>query len=406
MPRRKKQNLRNANGTGTIVFLGDNRRNPWMFRVCIGLKENSKGKAVQAFEREYFETKAEAETYQEQYVAIKKTKAAQIKAQKLLGLVSNIPQHVQNISLPNNFTPVSQVEIVKTPTFDEVYQKWYEWKAKHGGKGGRPLTDNTLKSYRTIHGNIDDILDIPISDITVLQLQDISTSYCNYSKPYVSNLKKVLYGTFEYAITKLELDIDNKCKKVDFMYGDGNARPHKEFTKDELILLWDNLWKVHGVEWVLILCYTGFRPSEAVIIPNRDIHLDEKYVIGGIKTDNGRNRTVPICDKIYPLIKRTCGNWLFELNGDKFTYQTLKDTFDRVCIQLGIQRHTPHDGRVTFASMMDRVGANEACLHQIIGHAGKNVTEQHYIKKNLKDLLLEVNKINDLDKVYKEKAED
>lgn len=40
--------------------------------------------------------------------------------------------------------------------------------------------------------------------------------------------------------------------------------------------------------------------------------------------------------------------------------------------------HTPHDCRHTFVTMMTSVGADSVALRQIVGHAGKDVTEKVY----------------------------
>ena len=37
-------------------------------------------------------------------------------------------------------------------------------------------------------------------------------------------------------------------------------------------------------------------------------------------------------------------------------------------------KHLPHDGRHTFASLMDSAGANDVCIKLIMGHSMKNDT--------------------------------
>lgn len=411
MARRKKQNLKNANGMGCIIYLGDNRRKPWMFRAQVGLKKNDKGKVVPDFYREYFETRKQAENFQEEYIAIKQAQKVQARAERLLAVTgvqpinyaANVPQQIvqapQVVQIPAQ--PV-------TPTFDEVYQKWYAFKVKYGGRKKRPAAPKTLESYTVTYNNLSEIVNIPIGDITVQDMQSILDDYSIFGLSCINNFKKVLNGVYEYAINKMELQIENKVPKLDFIYNpDGKKIEHKEFTKEEIQLMWDNVGKIKDIEWFLILIYTGMRPSEPLQIPVENVHLDERYIIGGIKTDAGRDRIVPICEKIYPLIKMKCGKkWLFENNGERFTRQTLGVRLNEITQQLGIQDHTPHDCRDTFISMMDRAGANKVCIQLIVGHVGKDVTEKHYIKKNLKDLLKEVNKINDLEKVYEEKAEE
>ena len=57
-------------------------------------------------------------------------------------------------------------------------------------------------------------------------------------------------------------------------------------------------------------------------------------------------------------------------------------------------KHLPHDGRHTFASLMDSAGANDVCIKLIMGHSMKNdTTKGTYTHKTLEELLTEVNKI-------------
>ena len=57
-------------------------------------------------------------------------------------------------------------------------------------------------------------------------------------------------------------------------------------------------------------------------------------------------------------------------------------------------KHLPHDGRHTFASLMDSAGANDVCIKLIMGHSMKNdTTKGTYTHKTLEELLAEVNKI-------------
>ena len=57
-------------------------------------------------------------------------------------------------------------------------------------------------------------------------------------------------------------------------------------------------------------------------------------------------------------------------------------------------KHLPHDGRHTFASLMDNAGANDVCIKLIMRHSMKgDITKGTYTHKTIKELLAEVNKI-------------
>lgn len=51
-------------------------------------------------------------------------------------------------------------------------------------------------------------------------------------------------------------------------------------------------------------CYMGWRPQEMALLKVEEVNLDDWYIRGGIKTDAGKQRVVPIHTRIRPLIKR------------------------------------------------------------------------------------------------------
>ena len=115
------------------------------------------------------------------------------------------------------------------------------------------------------------------------------------------------------------------------------------------------------------MIYTGLRPTELLEIQTENVHLDEKYMVGGMQTEAGKDRIIPLNDKIIPLVKNR-----YDPN----------------------KKYLPHDGRHTFASLMDSAEANDVCIKLIMGHSMKNdTTKGTYTHKTLKELLTEVNKI-------------
>ena len=51
------------------------------------------------------------------------------------------------------------------------------------------------------------------------------------------------------------------------------------------------------------MIYTGLRPTELLEIQTENVHLDEKYMVGGMKTEAVKDRIIPLNDKIIPLVK-------------------------------------------------------------------------------------------------------
>ena len=77
-----------------------------------------------------------------------------------------------------------------------------------------------------------------------------------------------------------------------------------------------------------------------------------------------------------------------------YTYGTYMNGNFNTCMGKLKMKHLPHDGRHTFASLMDSAGANDVCIKLIMGHSMKNdTTKGTYTHKTLEELLTEVNKI-------------
>ena len=81
---------------------------------------------------------------------------------------------------------------------------------------------------------------------------------------------------------------------------------------------------------VLIGIYSGWRPQELSILQIADIDLEAETMKGGLKTDAGKNRIVPIHPIIKPLIENRMkeantlqSEYLFnDINGQQGTYMT------------------------------------------------------------------------------------
>lgn len=56
------------------------------------------------------------------------------------------------------------------------------------------------------------------------------------------------------------------------------------------------------IDVILIQCYSGWRPQELCLIKLKNADLENWTFMGGMKTKDGLNRTVPIHSRIRPLV--------------------------------------------------------------------------------------------------------
>lgn len=154
---------------------------------------------------------------------------------------------------------------------------------------------------------------------------------------------------------------------------------------------------------VLIGCYSGWRPQELAILKLEDISLDDWTYYGGLKTDAGRNRCVPIHPKVRQLVTDNYNKaielgsaYLFnDENGQQGTYLTYdkyRGRFEKINKKLGMS-HRPHDTRHTFITMAKEADVNEYVLKLMVGHAIEDVTEKVYTHRTMEQLQNEISKI-------------
>ena len=73
------------------------------------------------------------------------------------------------------------------------------------------------------------------------------------------------------------------------------------------------------IDTVLIMIYSGLRPGELLLIKTVDVNINERIIRGGIKTKAGKNRIIPINNKIADLISKRIivGNDYLITNNDE-----------------------------------------------------------------------------------------
>lgn len=70
-----------------------------------------------------------------------------------------------------------------------------------------------------------------------------------------------------------------------------------------MALLWANVGKYPDIDLILIQCYSGWRPRELCYLRLDDVDLNARTFTGGLKTNAGKNRIVPIHPRIFDLVQ-------------------------------------------------------------------------------------------------------
>ena len=171
----------------------------------------------------------------------------------------------------------------------------------------------------------------------------------------------------------------------------------KPFTNKEIERLWDLLDENDWIDTILILIYTGFRIGELLEIKNSDIDLKDRIIKGGLKTEAGKDRLVPIHSKILKLIKNRMNPkneyLIVNFKGKQMKYDNYyREKFKPIMEELGM-KHKPHDTRHTFATLLSNADANKTSVKKLIGHNSYTTTEKFYTHKDIEELRKSVEKI-------------
>ena len=345
-------------GTGTVIKLGGKRRKPYAARICVGYGENSKGKPSPLYKYVgYFEKSADALACLERYN------------------VTGSP-----------VTPEKDRE--KKQRFSEVYELWLEEKKSKVNQ----LSKGTFLAYSVAYNHMKPIQNMAIDQIKLSDLEAITRPLSDKSAGVVKNVMTVLHGVFKYAMRHDMIEKDYSLL-VEAECSGGNKRPHKPFTDEEVRILWEHA-DDPTVQITLCLIYTGARVMELLDATADKIHLEERYIIGGEKTDAGRDRIIPIHEKIVPFINPNDRYLFHRKNGKPITYviyaRHLKETLERI----GIQKHSPHDTRHTCATKMEEAGIDSYHVKLILGHAISDITAGVYTHVKPSTLVQDINKIS------------
>lgn len=183
---------------------------------------------------------------------------------------------------------------------------------------------------------------------------------------------------------------------------------HLVFTDEEINVLWANVNNIKYIDVILIQCYSGWRPKELGLLKLEDIDLKNRTFKGGIKTESGIDRIVPIHSKIYDLVVQKYKEavklnspYLInytqksnKLNKTTFTYDRYHNIFKSIISDLKLNNdHRPHDGRKHFVTVAKKYGVDEYAIKYIVGHKISDITEKVYTNREFDWLKEEMEKI-------------
>ncbi len=355
--KRQKAHMRLPNGFGQISLIKNKRlRKPYRARVTVGKTPEGRPVCRMLKPEAYFAT------YNEAYAAL----------------------------VEYNRNPYDLDQFI---SMNELYEKW-------SSQYFEKISDSSKRTVTSAWKYCSAIYDLPATELRsrhVKLCMDAATS------PNIkARIKSVFNLMMDYAV---EYEIVQKNYARDFNISedvlkatDSAKKEHMSFTDDEMRELWKNI-NDRIVRIILFQCYTGFRPQELGLLKKSDVNITDWTVIGGMKTEAGTNRTVPIHRKIRKIVeislKESDSEYLFAWpDGTKMTYDKYRHAFDKTMANINLStEHRPHDPRKQFITMAKNSGMDEYAIKKIAGHSISDITEKIYTDRNINWLSVEIEKI-------------
>jgi integrase len=179
-------------------------------------------------------------------------------------------------------------------TFKSLYEKWLPTRIE-------VVSKSAIESYRIAYDYIQSIANIPINLIKYSDMQCVIDNMRDNGLSYASakKVRTLLSLLSKYAIVN-DIDIKDYTSFLNLGH-DVSVYPHKPFTRQQINRLW--CLDTSDTYGILILLYTGMRCGELLSLRKTDINLRTRcLIIRQSKTEAGRNRLIPIHNRILPIV--------------------------------------------------------------------------------------------------------
>ena len=375
---KKNKHPRLRNGFGSIRYLGKNRTNPYAVlaptKAVDSIGRTKYDKPI-AYVPDWMSGMSvllmwHAGTWEEGKDITKMLPDDNISQADINKIVDNILNRF-SLKLSNQSKGI---------TFSELYEEYYKYKYE---QTKRVFSAASKNSTKVAYKNCSVLHNRTFTELRHNDLQSVvdACTLKHASKELIVSLIKQMYA---YADVIELIDKDySKHLKINTADDDEQGIP---FTNDDIKIFWKDM-NNEVAEMLIIMIYTGFRINE---YKTMNVDLENMILTGGSKTKAGKNRQVPIHSAIIGLVDKRIkrdGHIL------KISSSIFRIRLKRYLESKGIEYHTPHDCRHTFAKLCDEYNVNENDKKRMLGHAFQDVTNSVYGHRDIESLRKEIEKI-------------
>ena len=359
--------MKRANGTGTIIKLSGNRRKPWVVKVPEYNEMGSfTGKQIIIG---YFENRADADLCLANY-------------NKSKGIFDADKMQYTFADVYSNYTR----EYFPTPEEQKLMK---QTRKKIIGKVGISNMWQISGSYK----NSKMLWNRKYNELRKHDFQLVLNSVKNLSPSKLNHIISFFRKMDQYAMEQGIITM-GYAQFLEII-PEEVQKEKVPFSTSEIEQIWEHEGNIIA-DILLVLLYSCMRINELLEQETSKIFLDNNYMIGGLKTEAGKDRVIPIHHIIKPIIRKYFNpnnKYLFtDEDGDKIEYANYRNDFNNFMEKLEM-KHISHEARLTGRSELDRRGANKVCIDRILGHKSQSIGEQKYTEKTIEELIETINLI-------------
>ena len=337
---RKKQ--KRPNGTGSISFYNDGRKNPYVART------NVNGKRF------------------------------------VLGSFPSRTEAFRALDAANVTTPSSMYDANVEQVFNMVLDQNKD-----------KLTESGATNYRSGFKYLSHLSKMKMRDLRTHHIQDAITRAQSEGVGYATWKKIQNIASLMCKVAMANDLIDKNYAQLVTMPEQKKKADKPSFTMGQLSTLWE-VWEAdeHAAA-ILALCYNGLRINEFLDLKKEHVDLEQRMIFApGSKTDAGKNRIIAIPIDVLPVYEkmmRSEGEYLYSTpTGKRWDAKNYRDrVFHPTLAKYSLdpkKKLTPHSCRHTYAMLCVKNELNQKATMDLMGHSKYSTTVEIYADATAKDL--------------------
>lgn len=278
-------------------------------------------------------------------------------------------------------------------TMEKLFTQWEEAYKSRCGASTMAGYKAAFKHYTLLHCR-------RIDTIKPAELQ-ARIDACKNGKRTKQMMKVVAGLLWKYA---MDNDLVQKNIASNLYTGNDQTTTREPFTDLEVKRIRQAMDTEPYASYVIVLCFTGFRPGELLALTKDAVHKTETgviYLVGGGKTEAGTDRIVPVPPWLADVIQQRLADpvskkYLFPdlETGKKLSHDDFREKhFAPMMERLGITGKVPYSARHTYSNLLKNISGDSGDKARLMGHTDYAFTQERYQSSALDDLVALTNQL-------------